>query len=419
MKIVLLNYRFFVSGGPERYLFNVMDLLEAHGHQVIPFSFAYSNSRPTAYADDFADPPGGPEAAWYKDLKQDWRTNLRMFGKLIYNFDAKRRLKNLLKREKVDLVYALQMVNTLYPSVVDACVEEGVPLVHRLSDFQYLCGNYKFYRDGKICEDCQTGGYYHCVVHRCMKDSLAVSGLRVLTMYLNRWRGAHKKIAAFITPSRILRQKMLEGGFPDELLHHVPTFTPGVHDEETGPGDLFLYAGAIEPCKGVFELVEAYAALAPHQQLPLVFAGYSLGDTESRLREKVVQLGLGDRVEWLGFQSEKELSTLYQRARAVLVPTLWYENMPNVVLEAMAHGRAVIGTRLGGVAEMVEHEETGLLTEPGNVNELCRSLARLADDPETASRFGRGGRLRCQETFGPEAHYARLSGIFDQVLNQC
>lgn len=416
MNICIINYRYFVSGGPERYMFSIMEKLEEAGHRVVPFSFAYRDSVQTKYAEYFADPPGGPDAAWFKDLKLSPAQKVGMLTQVIYNRDAKAKLKRLLREQEIDLVYGLQIVNTLYPSVVDACVEMGVPIIHRLSDFQYLCANYKFFRDGHICEDCLHGAYYHGVQHTCLKGSLAVSGARVFTMYLDRVRGTRHKIDAFVSPSKIVHDKMIEGGFPRAKMHHIPTFVD-VSDKEPvyRAGSYVLYAGAIDPFKGVRELLEAWAMLGDTRDIRLVYAGYSLGDEVDVLQQRIAAEGIAD-VEFTGFKSGAELTQLYQSALCVVMPTLWYENIPNTVLEAMAYGKPVVGSDLGGVAEIIEHGESGLLSAAGDVAGLSANLRRLIDGREAAERLGRNARRRVESTFSPERHCERLFALMEAVV---
>jgi glycosyltransferase involved in cell wall biosynthesis len=307
------------------------------------------------------------------------------------------------------------MVNRLYPSVVDGCHEAGVPVVHRLSDFQYLCANYKFFRDGRVCELCLKGAYYHGVVHRCMKGSLSVSGTRVLSMYFDRLRGTRHRIAAFVAPSRIVIEKMIAGGFDPAKMHHIPTFVDASDKApDYNPGGYFLYAGAIDPFKGVRVLLEAFATMRGGGSTRLVIAGYSLGDEEERLKAEVQRRAIAG-VEFPGFQQGEALAKLYRGARCVVMPTLWYENMPNVVLEAMAYGKPVIGSDLGGVAEVIKDGKDGLLFKPGDAASLRDRLEETAADDGLVRRMGMAAREKVVSEYAPDNHCDRLLAVFDEV----
>jgi glycosyltransferase involved in cell wall biosynthesis len=180
--------------------------------------------------------------------------------------------------------------------VIDACHEMGVPVVYRLSDFQMVCPNYKLFRDGRIREECIHGRYYRGALHRCLKGSLSVSAARVFGMYLDRIRRTRARVAAYVTPSKILRDKMVEGGFDPEKVFHISTFMDVSEMRPSfTPGDYVLYVGQIEPIKGVRLLIEAFSLLKTEKRLPLLIAGYSLWDEEEKLKDKVAKEGLEGR----------------------------------------------------------------------------------------------------------------------------
>jgi len=413
MKILVLNYRYFLSGGPERYMFGVKKILEERGHQVVPFAINYAKNCETPYARYFAAPPVRSDVVLYKDAELSTTQKLKLLAKATYNFEAKRKVKQLIREEKPDVAYALQIVNLLYPSVIDACYEMGVPVVYRLSDFQLLCPNYKFFRDGRICEECIHGQYYRGFLHKCLKDSFAVSGARVFAMYLHRARRMRRKVAAYVTPSKILREKMLEGGFDPAKVFHIPTFIdlPAIRPDLT-PGEYILYVGQIVPFKGVRTLVEAFGLLRRDRPIRLLLAGSSMLDEEEKLRAMVSSKGISG-IEFVGFKSGDALAGLYRSARFVVMPTLWYENIPNVVLEAMSYGKPVVGSDLGGIAEIIEDGRDGLLFEAGNAEALKSKMERLMDDDSLVTELGTAARKTMEDEFSVEGHYTRLSGVLE------
>jgi glycosyltransferase involved in cell wall biosynthesis len=417
MNILMMNYRYFLSAGPERYMFATEDLLKVHGHNVVPFALDYSQNRATPYSRHFPSPPVGKDVVFYKDMRFTFLRKLKMVGMSIYNFEAKRKLKDAMRAEDIDLVYALQIVNLLAPSVIDACYEMGIPFVLRLSNFQMVCPSYNLFRNGRICEECVTGKYYKGVIHRCMKNSVSISFARVLSMYLSKLRGVNNKISHYISPSKIVRQKMIEGGFDPEKVTQVMTFTECAESKpQFKPGDYILYVGQIEPVKGLRVLLEAYAGMRTHRSKKLLIAGYSLGDEEQQIKNMVRDRGISG-VEFLGFVKGETLSDLFRNARCVVQPCLWYENVPNVALEAMGYGKPIVASRLGGMSEIISDGQDGLLFESGNARELGRKLTRLLEDDSLAEEMGRAARKKIEEEFGAERHYRKLMAVFNSVID--
>ncbi len=101
----------------------------------------------------------------------------------------------------------------------------------------------------------------------------------------------------------------------------------------------------------------------------------------------------------LGWRNRAEVRSLYQQADMCVVPSIWEEPFGMVALEAMAVGRPVCASRVGGLQTIVEHEKTGLLFAPGNAHELAQCLGRLLDDPPLRQRMGRAGRARVETEY--------------------
>ena len=102
----------------------------------------------------------------------------------------------------------------------------------------------------------------------------------------------------------------------------------------------------------------------------------------------------------------------------MVMPTLWYENIPNVILEAMCYGKPVIGSDLGGVAEIIEHEKDGLLVPPGDAQGLAESIQRLINDESLIEKMGRAARAKMETEFSPERHYEKLIAVFENEIQK-
>jgi len=124
-------------------------------------------------------------------------------------------------------------------------------------------------------------------------------------------------------------------------------------------------------------------------------------------------LGLGDRVEILG--ERRDVAEQLASADAFVLPSRW-EGLPYSILEAMRAGLPVVASRVGGVPELVVHETTGLLVQPGSVSQMASALRRLHDDGAVARSFGRAGYLRVQQCFTREAMLARYDTLFRSML---
>jgi glycosyltransferase involved in cell wall biosynthesis len=265
--------------------------------------------------------------------------------------------------------------------------------------------------DGAICERCRNWRYYNACLTRCMHGSLGMSALACVEAYVHKLLGSYTRaIDLFIAPSRSLRDRMIKHGVDPDKIVHLPysilldDYAP-CYDSD-GYGVCF---GRLSPGKGLTTLVDACVAAS---EVPMKVLGD--GPLASELVSRARSNGSGS-VEFLGYKSGPELRSLVGRARFVVIPSECYENSPLALYESMALGKPVIGSRIGGIPELVDEGVTGLLFEPGNAQELSRCLRELWNDPARASDMGRAARARLEERFGPDQHYRRVMSIYERI----
>lgn len=180
-----------------------------------------------------------------------------------------------------------------------------------------------------------------------------------------------------------------------------------------GPDErVVLVLAALVPRKGIDVLLEALAGSELARTVLLV-AGE--GEQRGALEARAAALGLGPRVRFLGQRDDKE--RLLEACDVFCLPSR-QEGLGVAALEAMAAGRAVVASRVGGLAEAVEHERSGLLVPPGDPRALARALARLLDDPALRERLAAHGPLRVAEGFLAEQMVAAYERLYRAVLRE-
>jgi glycosyltransferase involved in cell wall biosynthesis len=175
-----------------------------------------------------------------------------------------------------------------------------------------------------------------------------------------------------------------------------------------------LYAGRLDERKGVGTAVEALARLPRSARLTLVGAGDEA--YERRLRDRVRELGLYERVAFMGACGRDELRAAYAEADAVVFPVVWEEPWGLVPLEAMGRGRPVVATGRGGSGEYLRDGENCLLFEPGDPDALAAAVERLARDAELCARLRAGGLTTARE-HTEERFNARVVEILEQIAS--
>ncbi|HEX4935617.1 MAG TPA: glycosyltransferase [Gemmatimonadaceae bacterium] len=206
-----------------------------------------------------------------------------------------------------------------------------------------------------------------------------------------------------------------------EVREMVPDVTPYVAPMPVStalfaPGgeratDRLLFVGRLNAQKGVAALLDAVARMRHRVALDIVGDG---PDAPS-LREQAAALGIGERLTWHGALPQDALPPLYQRASALVVPSIG-EGLGLVAVEAQLCGAPVVAFESGGLVDAITHGETGLLVPPGDIDALARALDRLFDDPELRLALGRAGRVAALGDFAPEAAARRYATLYRSAL---
>lgn len=409
MKIALVNYRYFISGGPERYYFNIKEILELEGHEVIPFSIKSSRNLSNDYEKYFLDIVD--DEVYFAQAKKSLKVILKSFTRMFYSYEAKKKFKQLLQDTKPDLVYIMQFHNKISPSIIDAARSLNIPVVHRISDFQYMCPNALFYNDTiGVCEDCLKGKRWSCVKYKCVLNSTVYSAIKMAAKGLHDVIGVHKKINAFVVPSSFTLGKLHEYGIPTEKLNHISTF---FNLKEKNPKVTYepfvLFVGRIEKQKGLMTLIKAFE----NTDYKLKIIGFSNDGYENQLKEYLK--GKKYHIEFLGRMGFEEIVPYLKSCLCTIVPSEWYDNFPNVILESFAYKKAVIATNFGSLPELVHNNETGLTFEYANVDDLRSKIKYMLEHVDEAIFMGENGYNLIETKYSPNTHYKDLIKLFRQV----
>lgn len=411
MRILLVNYRYFISGGPEKYMFNIKKMLEDNGHEVFPFSIHSNKNVETEYSKYFVEPIGSREVTYFDEVKKTPKSIWQMLTRSIYSVEVEKAIQREIKDVKPDLVYIIHFVNKLSPSVISGAKKMGIPVVLRLSDYFLLCPRFDFMYQKKICEECLTKGYKSCIKKRCVKGSLFASVIRVFSMKVHNLIKVYDNVDAFITPSEFLKKKLEANGFQNSRITCIPTFTASKTEVgEPVTGTYGLYFGRITEEKGVETVVKAYETMPEHQ---VKIMGDDATEEATRLKKYVEKHGMKN-VEFLGFKDGAELEAVIKNARFTLIPSIWYDNLPNTALESFQYSKPVIASNLGSLPELVVDGYNGYLFDPYKPEELAERI-KLLDSDELVHRMGANSRRRLENRFAPKTHYDALMDVFENV----
>jgi len=421
LRILIVHYRYFVSSGPERYLFNVKRLLEERGHEVVVFSVAYRQNEDSEWSSYFVPPIAGDDEVFLEDHTWTPRSAIRALGRTFYSPEVHRALSRLLRDTKPDVALVLLYLRKMSPAVLAALRQAHVPTVQRLSDYHMVCPANVLTRDGVHCEECVGRKLpLPSVRHGCVRGSRLLSGIDLLAMAYCRAAGFFDAVDAFVAPTALMADAMVRGGWPQAMVKVISTPVALPMLGEDSKRDVVLYLGRVDRMKGVFTLVDAYSILvrADGDEVPALTL---VGDVTSRLgaelRSRVAELDLQDRVVFAGLQDLSGVQYWLSRAIVSVVPSLGPENLPNTMLESLAAGVPVIASDQPTLREALAGFDAGTLVPPGDSVALARAMAEVVSDPQRARAAGRAARLLAAERFSEETHVSALTALFQEVVS--
>ncbi len=413
LKILQINKFHYLKGGSERYYFAVTELLEKNGHDVIHFSMTDKRNESSKYTKYFVD---------YIDLH---KFSLKNIAKFFYNYDAIRRLKQLIKDEKPEVAHLHNIAHQLTPAIINLLKKNNIKVVQTLHDYKLICPNAKLYNKKGNCQKCLGGKYYNCFLNSCMHNSRAKSFLGMMeAYYYKNINKAYDSVDIFIAPSQFMKEISVKFGIAEQRIKVVYNFLSDKWLEENikenniqnkEKDKYILYFGRLSEEKGIDTVLKALDK-AENKEIKFVIAG--AGPYKEKIQNKINKLALFKRVSLVGFKSGQELNDLIDKAEAIVMPSLWPENMPYSLLESLAKAKIVIASKVGGMPEMIKDKQNGYLHEVGDFNSLAKIIDKLLDlDKNSVEKMSN---LAKKQVFllNSLEHYKNIKHIYNSLINK-
>ncbi|MFI7072694.1 glycosyltransferase family 4 protein [Micromonospora sediminicola] len=259
---------------------------------------------------------------------------------------AQHDLDRLLTEHRPDVLHLHNPYPLLSPWVVRTAHRRGVPVVQTVHNYRQVCSSGLYFRDGVICQDCRGRALgVPAVVHRCYRNSRAQSALMATTLAVHRptW----KSVDRFIALTTAVADHLRDYGIPDERIVVKPNAVPDP-GAPAPVGNGFLFMGRLSPEKGLDLLLAAWRRHPVGTLGPLRIAG----DGELRPLAEEAAAERPD-VHYLGQLDRAGVRAALADSSVVLATSTWHDVLPTVIIEALAAGRPVLGTALGGIPYLV------------------------------------------------------------------
>ncbi|MFH1326278.1 MAG: glycosyltransferase [Candidatus Falkowbacteria bacterium] len=366
MKILQINKFHYLKGGAERSYLETAKILKAHGHEVAFFSMQAKENLLTKFNKYFVS-----NINYHQKFSISQK--VRQSIKAIYNREAYRNLDKLIQDFQPDVAHLHNINRQLTPSVIYALKKNNIPMVMTLHDYQLISPAYNLFSQGKLYERCIGGKYYRCFLDKCLHNSYSKSFVAMLEAYVYKFLNPYRYIKVFIAPSLFLKQKFQQAGFKNKIIKLANPLNIK-SSAEAKDNNYFLYFGRLSAEKGIDTIIQAVAE-AKNLNSKIIIAGE--GPLSQKLKVQSQKLGVEDRIKFIGYQEKKELIKIITNARAVVIPSLCYENAPYALREAQLLTKIVICAKVGGLQEYVKSNETGFIFKAGNEQELAKILEKI------------------------------------------
>ncbi|WP_416464980.1 glycosyltransferase family 4 protein [Sphingomonas sp. VDB2] len=340
-----------------------------------------------------------------RDLSTGMAGRISAFANGLYAPGALRAFAARLEQDRPDIVHTHELYPLLTPWLFEHCTRAGIPIVHSCYDFRITCPIATHHDGAAVCTRCADHGAHHALLRNC-RENLPESAAFALRHAVAGWRDFYRRhVSRFIVLTDFSRDWLhAQAGIPlDRIGVNECTIPASPDPVDPGQGGYFAFAGRFVPEKGLDVLIAASRITG----LPIHIAGPYGSDPAP-----LVAQGLPVTIT----SSPQSLAAVYRGARALVVPSLWFETFAIVAAEAMAHGVPVIASRIGALNDTVREERTGLHFVPGDAADLARQMRRLWDDPALCRNLGATAHADVRTRFNEDIHFQRLMDAYEQVL---
>ena len=394
MKVLVIHnfHRKGSSSGDDQVFKSETQLLENHGIDVIKY---------TSCNDEF-------------DNSNILQKMISTFG-MLWSFKRYFDVKNIIKKEKPDLVHIHTFFPLLSPSILYAAKRCGVKVVATLHDTRFICPCASSLRKGKLCNKCGDGKYLRMVKYACFKESKMQSFIVACIFKYHKIRKTfYKQIDRYICLNDNQINLLEQIGYDSNKIVKKYNFVPDNDVKPTKggyeiPDRYVVFYGRIGEETGIRVLYELWNRIS---DIPLVVMGG--GPLEDEFRNWA---GKKNNVFYLGYTQHDECLKIVKNSEFVVFPSIWYEGCSMVEIETESLGVGLVATDLGFSSEAIENGINGYKIRLGDIDAFVEKINYLWNNPDECVKIGVAARKDYEIKYMPEQNYNLLIKIYKGVLN--
>lgn len=398
MRILLVNKFLYPKGGAETYTFSLGKILQEHNHKVEYFGLKNDKNIVGNNVNSLVND---------MDFSKGLFKNITAIFRIIYNFQAKRKIRKVLNDFNPDIVHLNNIHYHLTPSIIIETNKwrqkhnKKCKIIYTAHDYQLICPSHGMFDVNiKPCELCLDGKYKHCFKTKCLKNSSLKSLIGMIDGYFWKYNKVYSYVDRIICCSNFLKEKLdTQDRFKNKTIT-IHNFKDIKSLKNVKKENYIIEFGKLCKDKGTDTLLEV-AKTMPDEKF--IFVGY--GPSVEKMKDI-------PNVDYYGFKNGEELYKLISEAKLSVTPSEWYENCPFSVIESISLGTPVVGSNIGGIPELLCKGKNGELFEAGNVKDLKKAILRIISDKEKLEKYSNNCTKTIFET--SESYYKKLISIYKE-----
>ena len=381
MKVLIVHNFYKIRAGEYSVLKNEIKLLKDNENEVITF---------------------------YKDNKniKNFYSKVIHFLRIVYSKNIFKEFDYFLKQNKPDVIHVHNFFPIMTPAIFFAAQKNNIPIVHTLHNYRLICPTATLMHNNRIYEKSIINGPFSTIIDKVYRNSyLGTFALARMISYHKKYNTWNTQVDKFIALTNFSKSKFVEANFLTDKIEIKSNFVFDMYDPDSDKKEYALFIGRISEEKGIRCLIKAWEKI--DYKLIIVGTGPLEDFVKSQLNENII---------FLGKQNKEEIRVLMNAASFLIIPSIWYEGFPMVILEAYSAGLPVIGSRIGSIEEVVLDNITGLHFKPNDSKDLVKKVNRIIKDRELLKIISKNSRKEYLEKYTPSKNYDILINIYNSVI---
>jgi glycosyltransferase involved in cell wall biosynthesis len=385
MKVLIVHNTYQQKGGEDQVVSLEADLLKKHGIEVEVFITS-------------------------NDLINSGYAKIVTAINLVYSNQARKVIREKIKTFQPDIVHVHNFFPLLTPSIFYECKAQNVAVVHTLHNYRLICPTATLLHHGKIYKKSIEKSAFHAVFNKVYRNSYLGTFFLALMIEIHKRIGTwQNKVDQFIALTDFAKKKFTDVGFPISKISVKPNF---IEDPFKGQSPLqtreqfALFVGRISEEKGVEVLLKAWEKI----DYPIKIIG------DGPLLKQLTVKYTSEKITFLGAQPQSFVKEVMTKAKFMVMPSIWYEGFPMVIVEALAHGLPIVCSKLGAMEEIIENGTTGIHFRPSDSNDLVIKINYLINHNHLIEEMSENSRQVYLNQYNPDKNFKQLLNIYEKAL---